>query len=80
MEKYQSVAIQEEDMHLTTFYTKWGLYWYRSAQQGYQAYTHRYDKITLVVQDVKRVIDDTLLYATDLEGAFKFRFGEDTMD
>ena len=34
----------------------------------------------MVVRDVKRVIDDTLLYATDLEGAFKFRIVEDTMD
>ena len=43
--------------------------------QGYQAsgdaYTHQYDKMALGVKDVKRVIDDTLLYATDMEGAFK---------
>ena len=72
---YHSVAIREEDRHLTTFYTKWGRYRYRSAPQGYQAsgdaYTHRYDKITLGVQDIKRVIDDTLLYSVDLEGAFR---------
>ena len=72
---YHSVAIREEDRHLTTFYTKWGRYRYRCAPQGYQAsgdaYTHRYDKITMGVKDVKRVIDDTLLYATDLEGAFR---------
>ena len=72
---YHSVAIREEDRHLTTFYTKWGRYRYRSAPQGYQAsgdaYTHRYDKITMGVKNVKRVIDDTLLYSADLEGAFK---------
>ena len=72
---YHSVAIREEDRHLTTFYTKWGRYRYRSAPQGYQtsgdAYTHRYDKITMGVKNIKRVIDDTLLYAVDLEGAFK---------
>ena len=65
----------EEDRHLKTFYTKWGRYRYRSAPQGYQssgdAYTHRYDKITMGIKDVKRVIDDTLLYATDMVGAFK---------
>ena len=30
-----------------------------------------YDKITMGIRDVKRVIEDTLLYTTDLEGAFK---------
>ena len=28
---YHSVAIREEDRHITTFYTKWGRYRYRSA-------------------------------------------------
>ena len=69
------MAIREEDRHLTTFYTKWGRYRYRSAPQGYaasgDAYTHRYDKITMGVRDVRRVIDNTLLYAKDMEGAFK---------
>ena len=89
------VRIKEEDRHLTTFYTKWGRYCYRSAPQGYQAsrdaYTHQY-KITLGLKDMKRVIDVTLLYATDMDGAFKqvaygivlnsdkFSFGKDTVD
>ena len=34
-------------------------------------YTHRYDKITREVKNMKRVIDDTLLYATDLGKAFQ---------
>jgi hypothetical protein len=72
---YHSVAIREEDRHLTTFYTKWGRYQYSCAPQGYKAsgdaYTHRYDKITMGVKNVKRVIDNTLLYATDLEGSLR---------
>ena len=72
---YHSVAIREEDRHLTTFYTKWGRFRYKSAPQGYQAsgdaYTHRYDKITMGLQNIRRVIDDTLLYARDLEESFK---------
>ena len=56
---YHSVAIREEDRHLTTFYTKWGRYRYCCAPQGYKAsgdaYTHRYDKITMGVTNVKRV-------------------------
>ena len=72
---YHSVAIREEDRHLTTFCTMWGRYRYRSAPQGYaasgDAYTHRYDKITMGFKNIKRVIDDTLLHARDLEEAFK---------
>jgi hypothetical protein len=34
-------------------------------------HTHRYDKIATGVKNVKRVIDNTLLYATDLEGSFR---------
>jgi hypothetical protein len=72
---YHSVALREEDRHLTTFITPWGLYRYRSAPQGYlssgDAYTHRYDKVPMGVKNVIRVIDDTLLYAKNLEEAFK---------
>ena len=71
---YHSVAIREEDRHLTTFFTMWGHYRYRSAPQCYassgDAYTHRYDKITMGVKNSKRVIDDTLLHARDLEEAY----------
>ena len=34
-------------------------------------YTHRYDEVTKELKNIKRVIDDTLLYATDLDEAFK---------
>ena len=71
---FHSVAIRETDRHLTTFCTMWGRYRYRSAPQGYaasgDAYTHRYDKITMGFKNIKRVIDDTLLHARDLEEAF----------
>ena len=30
-----------------------------------------YDKINMGLQNIRRVIDDTLLYSKDLEGAFK---------
>jgi hypothetical protein len=35
------------------------------------AYTHRYDKITAGFKDIRRVIDDTLLFAKNLAEAFK---------
>ena len=61
------MRIREEDRHLTTFYTKWGRHRYRSVPQGYQAsgddYIHRYNKTTLGVKDVKRVIDESGKYS-----------------
>ena len=71
---YHSVSIREEDRHLTTFYTPWGRYRYKTAPQGYNtsgdAYTHRYDMVVMGVQNMRRVIDDTLLHADSIEKAF----------
>jgi hypothetical protein len=35
------------------------------------AFTHRYDKITMDVRNCRRVIDDTLLYTKTLEEAYR---------
>ena len=71
---YHSVEVREEDRHYLTFLTPEGRYRYRTAPQGYMAsgdaYTHRYDLITRDVRNMKRVIDDTLLYSEDLEKAY----------
>ena len=71
---YHSVAIRESDRHLTTFITPWGRFRYKTAPQGYlasgDAYTHRYDKITMGFKDMKRVIDDTLLHSKDIGSSF----------
>ena len=72
---FHSVQIREEDRHLTTFLTPWGRYRYKTAPQGYKvsgdAYTARYDKITVDVKNMRRVIDDTLLYEYDVEKSFR---------
>ena len=72
---YHSVAIREEDRHKTTFITEWGRFRYKTAPQGYLAsgdgYTHRYDKVTMGFGDVKRVVDDSLLFKQDLETSFQ---------
>ena len=71
---YHSVAIREEDRHLTTFLTPEGRYRYRTAPQGFLAsgdgYTHRYNEIKENVNNIKRVVDNTLLHAGSLEHAF----------
>ena len=69
------MAIREADRHLTTFLTPWGRYRYRTTPQGYKAsgdaYTHRFDKITVDVQDCDRVIDDSILYKPTIKGMFQ---------
>ena len=71
---YHSVPIREQDRHLTTFITPWGRYRYCSAPQGYTAsgdgYSRRYDEIVSTIPDKTKCIDDTLLWADDLEASF----------
>ena len=56
------------------FLTPESRYRYRTVPQGFLAsgdgYTHRYDEITREIKNMKRAIDDTLLYAANLEKAF----------
>ena len=73
-EGFHSVAIAATDRHKTTFITPWGRLRYRTAPQGYlasgDAYTHRFDKITEGVKNVKRNTDDSLLYQPTIEENF----------
>ena len=71
---YHSVALHPDDRHLTTFITPWGRYRYRVAPQGYVAsgdgYSRRFDESASDFLDKTKCIDDTLLWATDLEASF----------
>ena len=72
---YHSVAIRESDRHLTTFLTPWGRYRYKTAPQGYKvsgdAYTHRFDRVTMNVQSCDRVVDDSILYQSTIRDMFR---------
>ena len=61
---FHSVKIHEKDRWKTIFLIPCGRYKYLTAPQGYKvsgdAYTARYDKITVGVQKMRRVIDNTL--------------------
>ena len=63
---YHSVPIREEDRHLTTFTTPWGLFRYRRAPQGFlssgDGFNRRFDDITSHMQRYERIVDDSLLY------------------
>ena len=71
---YHSIEIDEADRYLTTFVTEWGRYRYRTMPQGFisagDGYTQRSDKITAEVPRLKKCIDDSLLYDTDIETNF----------
>ena len=71
---YHSVPLCEEDKHLTTFITPWGRYRYRTAPQGYissgDGYTRRFDEIASDFPNKIKVIDDSLLWADNLEESF----------
>eukprot|EP00111_Clytia_hemisphaerica_P018819 TCONS_00055643-protein len=71
---YHSIPLEPEHRHLTTFITPWGRYRYKVAPQGYIAsgdgYTRRLDEIVLNVPDKTKCIDDSLLWANDIEASF----------
>ena len=71
---YHSVALHEDDRHLTTFITPWGRYRYCVAPQGYIAsgdgYSRRFDEIVSHIPQNTKCVDDTLMWSDSIEGAF----------
>lgn len=71
---YHSVPLREEDKHLTTFITPWGRYRYCKTPQGYIAsgdgYSRRFDEIVADIPNKTKCIDDTLLWANNLQDSF----------
>ena len=69
-----SVAIREEDRHLTTFITPWDRYRYKTCPQGYAAsqdgYTRRFDETVNDFPNRTKCIDDTCLWADAFEESF----------
>ena len=68
---YHSCQIREQDRHLTTFSTPWGLFRYRRAPQGFlssgDGYNRRFDAILAHFTQLVRCVDDSLLYDENLE-------------
>ena len=63
---YHSVRLDPKSCHKTTFLTVFGRYMYLRAVQGFKAsgdaYTKRFDDITVGFPDVTRIVDDSCLY------------------
>ena len=71
---YHSIKLAAESRDKTTFITEWGRFWYLRAPQGYtgsgDAYTKRFDDITVDVKDVARCVDDSILWKLTVEESF----------
>ena len=63
------MPIREEDRHLFTFITPWGLFRYKRAPQGFlssgDGYNRRFDDIASHLIRSERCVDDTLIHDTD---------------
>ena len=72
---FHSVPVHEDDYHLFTFLTPWGRYRYKMAPQGFLAagdcYTFKYDTIVVDVERHVKVIDDSLLWHSNIEQAWE---------
>ena len=68
------MPLKESARHYTTLITPFGRYRYKVACQGSKAagdgYTSRYDKITAEVQNIKKRVDDSILWADSMEQIF----------
>ncbi len=75
---YHSLMLDPESRHMTTFITEWGAYRYCRGPQGYHgtgdAFTRRFDDITMNEERYRRCIDDGILYDNDIESAFWHTF------
>ena len=71
---YHSLELAESARDATCFITEWGRYRYLRAPQGFHAsgdgYTKRMDDIVAGTTNMKKCIDDTLLYSDDMEEIF----------
>ena len=71
---YHSIPLHPDDRHVTTFLTEFGRYRYKTSPQGLKpvgdAYTHRTDLIIGDFPNHAKIVDDSLLWTTDIEKNF----------
>ncbi len=75
---YHALPIAEDAKKAFTFITELGRFRYCRAPQGFHgsgdAYTRRFDDITAQVERVARIIDDSLLWDSEIETSFWHTF------
>ena len=69
-----AILLNKESQPLTTFITEWGRYIYLRLPQGFlastDAYTRRYDEIVKPIPCKAKIVDNALLYDTNIKNAF----------
>ena len=75
---YHSVILDEESQPLTTFIMEWVRFMYLRMFEGYMssgdAYTRRYDEVIMDIDWKIKLVDDTLLYDTDIKATLYHTF------
>jgi hypothetical protein len=75
---YHSLPLSPKAKHATTFITEWGRYRYCRAPMGFHAsgdaYTRRFDDITVDQVRKRRCVDDSILWDDNVESAFWHTF------
>ena len=75
---YHSLMLDPESRNLTAFISEWGRYRYCRGPQGFHgtgdAYTRRFDDITVNEERYVRCVDDGLLYDNNIEESFWHTF------
>ena len=71
---YHSIRIAPEDRHYTIFNTPFGKFRCKTTPQGFisagDGYTDRTDRITAEFSDVKKCVDDSILWSQSIEENF----------
>lgn len=74
VDDHNSVAVGPESQPLTTFMTEWCRYMYLCMRQGFvaarDAYTHRYDAITVGALQKVKIVDDAHFCDVSIEEHF----------
>ena len=71
---FHMIPVHPDSRKYTTFVTEQGMFRYLRMPMGdhvsMDAYNYRFDKVTEKVENLKRCVDDSLIYAKTLEEAF----------
>ena len=71
---FHAILLDKESQPLTTFITELGRYMYLRLPQGFlastDAYTRSYNEIIKPIPHKAKIVDNTLLYDTNIENAF----------
>ena len=73
-EGFHTIKLDEKPLLLTIFITEWGRYMFLQLSQGFlastDAYTRIYDELIKPIPGEAKIVDNILLYDTNIENVF----------